>query len=752
MYKRNITSSEKEYIGFIKINLDNGQSEYLKIYTYSDTDDLAYNFCLKHKLDFAFVKKLIEKINFIKENKISPIKRKEEVSFNVKNSNFDEDKENINLNNMNSFSLNGYDSNQKNFINNNLLNNLNDTDARKSNILNLNIFNNGIISNKEFLKENKNYSNENKKDKVDKINNNNFNINLDKSYHNHNPGNKFTNTYKNTKEIIKITIQKCMSILEKEENNDLDLLSSESPKNYLEMDKDYNSAPFCNSKSIINSKNHYNYYQYLTPDLNINESFNAKSIKNNINSNTFNLKSIEKENSGVKTDKKDLKLDEIKKENFKMEKSEEILISVPKNNYNIKNIKYFNKTLDNNRNSSSIPINSHKASNNLKKFNNICVNQEIEFSLISNKKNYLSFCPYINSNKNTESKKIIYKPKNIPRKFHIINNKLCHLHKNTISYGSQNKNNFLFFDNNKNNSGKTFNCLSLKTFPINQNENLFFSTLKTSTSISNCDLLSSNISEKTNNKQNRVTLMSNLNYSNIMRRVSKYKKLSQNKEKFNTRKPNKFNRDQKNDFILGNKILSGKQKQKEENIKYNQSFNNKTFISQNKISIKNNYKTIKKRNLMIFNIKNTISNDYSFKNSNRIKSFFSPKTKNIENLLNYTLCKTHNFYKTLKNFDKHYVYTNKIKEKLLQRNEILNCFRNIFIAITKNNKILDAFNMINKNNIQSPIYEIVKFIVKNCQNKNRFIEYEEFINKALNLFDNFSKEEKIAILNYDQYL
>ena len=85
---------------------------------------------------------------------------------------------------------------------------------------------------------------------------------MDKSYHNHNPGNKFTNTYKNTKEIIKITIQKCMSILEKEENNDLDLLSSESPKNYLEMDKDYNSAPFCNSKSIINSKNHFNFLFY----------------------------------------------------------------------------------------------------------------------------------------------------------------------------------------------------------------------------------------------------------------------------------------------------------------------------------------------------------------------------------------------------------------------------------------------------------------------------------------------------------
>ena len=46
-----------------------------------------------------------------------------------------------------------------------------------------------------------------------------------------------TNADKNTKEIIHLTIQKCMSILEKEENNDLELLSSEFTKNYLEIDK-----------------------------------------------------------------------------------------------------------------------------------------------------------------------------------------------------------------------------------------------------------------------------------------------------------------------------------------------------------------------------------------------------------------------------------------------------------------------------------------------------------------------------------
>ena len=51
MNKRNITSFKKEYIGNIKINLNNGQSECLKICEDSDADDLAYNFCLKHKLE-----------------------------------------------------------------------------------------------------------------------------------------------------------------------------------------------------------------------------------------------------------------------------------------------------------------------------------------------------------------------------------------------------------------------------------------------------------------------------------------------------------------------------------------------------------------------------------------------------------------------------------------------------------------------------------------------------------------------------
>ena len=756
MNKRNITSFKKEYIGNIKINLNNGQSECLKIYEDSDTDDLAYNFCLKHKLDFEIVKKLIEKINFIKRNRISPKKGKEEISFNIKNFDNDKDKENIDLNDMNSYYLNGYDSSQKNFITNNLSNASNGTGGKKSNIFNLNIFNNGIINNKEFSDKSKYHSNEIKKYKNDKTYNNlslnsNINNNLDKSYNNYNSGNKLTNADKNTKEIIHLTIQKCMSILEKEENNDLELLSSEFTKNYLEIDKDYNSAPLDNVKNNINTKNHYNNNLYLTPDLNEKESFNSNNLNNNISPNTFNYNSTEKENSKenkIKRVENNLKINEIKTENFKPEKFEEALKSIPQINYNIKNVKHFNNNSDNIKNSSIVPINNHKESN-LKIFNNIYVEHEIEFSLISKKRNYLLFCPYINLNKNSESNNIIHYKKNISRKFHMINSGFCHLHKNTISYSSQNKNNFLFFGNNKNTLRAITNYSSLKTIPNNEKENLFLSTLKTFSNASNGDLLSSDISEKSNYNQIKVNIMSNSNYSNIMKRASKYKILSRGEKTFNPRKIHIFNKYQKNKFASENNVLSRNKEQKEENNKYKQNTYNKTITSQNnKINIKNNCKKIKKRNF-ILNNKNNISND-SLKNCNGIKTFFSSRT--IGNSSNYSLLKPHIFSKTLKNFDSLCFYRNKIKEKLIEKNEILNCFRNIFNAVTKNNKTLDAFNMINKNNIPSPIYEIVKFIVKNCQNKNRFIEYEEFINKALTLFDNFSKEEKISILNYNKYL
>ena len=68
-----------------------------------------------------------------------------------------------------------------------------------------------------------------------------------------------------------------------------------------------------------------------------------------------------------------------------------------------------------------------------------------------------------------------------------------------------------------------------------------------------------------------------------------------------------------------------------------------------------------------------------------------------------------------------------------------------------NNRTLDAFAIVNKKIIPNEIiYNIIKKIVNHCDKSKRFIEYEEFINKAINLFGVFYMDEKIAILNFNQ--
>ena len=142
----------------------------------------------------------------------------------------------------------------------------------------------------------------------------------------------------------------------------------------------------------------------------------------------------------------------------------------------------------------------------------------------------------------------------------------------------------------------------------------------------------------------------------------------------------------------------------------------------------NSFNKIKEKNTnLIFVPKTTINKTDYLPN----KSKFLSRFKNHNT--NYTICR------------------NKITSNLIEKNEIINSFKNIFNKITKNNKILDAFSLVNRNNIPSPIYDIVKTILKNCNNRNRFVEYNDFINIAFILFDKFSNEDKISILNYKGY-
>ena len=80
------------------------------------------------------------------------------------------------------------------------------------------------------------------------------------------------------------------------------------------------------------------------------------------------------------------------------------------------------------------------------------------------------------------------------------------------SFKSQNKKNILYNDNKS--SIKTItNYPTLKSVSNSENENPVFSMIKT---FSNCDLLSSNVSDNSTNCKNRVTLINNTNYSNLV--------------------------------------------------------------------------------------------------------------------------------------------------------------------------------------------------------------------------------------------
>ena len=757
--KNFISSSKKEYIGDIKINLDNGQSEYLKIYSNSNSEELAYNFCLKHKLDFVVLQKLMEKINFIKNNKISSLsKDQEDFSFNIKSS--IKNKEDNEINGINNLIFNENNLTPINFVNNIQLNNLYDTEETKFNCLSPNNFKNGNITNNgkiEEFKEEKINILENK----DNLDNNimSYDLNdslndklnkLEKAYRNYNPENKIKNELKgNTKEVIDLAIQECMNIVEKEEGNCYNILSPEYKNNNVIFDKCNNSASLVIKNNILNSKNIINNYLYSTPKIKQKETFSINSLNNCVNKSKFNKKYEEKDSSKKKSKYKEKNKDinynlhsKEKEHDLILEKKQDDdILTMQKENYNSNNIEYYNNNIKD-FNDSNV-----NKSNNFKVFNNTSIEHKIDFSLISEKRNYLFLCSNKNiPNNKVENRKTIPKAKNSLSKFNLINKKLARLHKNSNnSFNSQNKKNFLY---NNNNFRTITNYSSLNTIPYYENENPVFSTIKT---ISNCDPRSSTISDKSTTAQNRVTLVSNSNYSNLITRGSTTIKLYKYQTIFNSKKIDKIPKNNKN-FNFSNELLFNKQikeKGKENinsNINYKNTFNKIINKQKNKINLKNINKKIRIRNKKKLII---VNNNIISKNENTSSKIFKSNTT-LNAIVNKS--KKFQFHPTYLKTKNNTISKNRITSNLIEKNEIINSIKNIFKLITKNNIALDAFSVVNKNVIPSPIYDVVKKIVRNCDNKKRFIEYNDFINKAFILFDTFSNEEKISILNYNKYL
>ena len=848
-------SSSNDSQLFLTVHLEKGETEKLNINKNTNPEKLAYDFCLKHNLDFSSVKELVTKIKKFQENNLISDKENLGISSNIKSNKSVLPLGNyiININNNNKKSLINYSSNTINlkelenhkknkdnnfkniiFSNSNITPINSGSNFSKNNLAytssdkNLNIFdfgtskeeiddkltNNNNNSNVNFFNEsNKNKFEYNKKKSNDNYssNSNYFNEsfnnkinNLEKAYVNFNPNNKKSDSKKNNskneikvnaKEIISQTIKNCLKSLEKEENIDNNITISENNNNSLL--KQENKTISVENDNPENNQNKIDFIvqnddKFSLKDIYLIPKEKKISLFNKENSDKDNKKDYDIRNpeKNIIEPKnpfdcvKDVKIKEEednniyfnenlfknKEENITNEKETKInnleeninnLMKIPKNSpNNFKNSfnknslkKYLNKNnlnlnLNNNYNSYYNTTQFIKDNDIITKTpdNNIIQN-EIKFSLLSNKnklpltyshkgfkvkkytklikRNFIKFRSYHESNKKDESLKY--------------SNSIKNHSNNSLGGNNMNKINLIRENSIKNNR----NTSSLK-MPINNDiEKRIFNSLKEDKSFNKSYPLSYTRSEKSNNKDSlknknsknkdyniRTTTTSMGNRTNYNSSISRVSRDSTNRKFYKNKKLIKLNNMNKipvnHVFNYSNEFLLKKQKEKEINTYYN----NRTTI------INNSQNNLFYTNLSYNNNKKIrVSPDYL---SQRTKSNIAADYKNF--LKKKLLRKNKNYHPNLNN----------LTQNLIVKKEIINSLKNIFNLITKNNRTLDAFAIVNKKIIPNEIiYNIIKKIVNHCDKSKRFIEYDEFINKATDLFELFSTDEKITILNFN---
>jgi hypothetical protein len=205
-----------------------------------------------------------------------------------------------------------------------------------------------------------------------------------------------------------------------------------------------------------------------------------------------------------------------------------------------------------------------------------------------------------------------------------------------------------------------------------------------------------------NNKFNHYSIN---NYHNRTEDIKEYKKNKMNKRYLL--------------FNNNNETISG--------------FSNESYIhKKNQTNIKSNNKNyhLKKDKCHISNKSEYIIND-CLKNNLFKREFKLPQTSKMNK-------------KTKKYFEIQFLTNN-----IISKNEIENSFKNIFRYLTKNNNYLDAFSVMNTKTIPSKIYKPIQSVIKNCNNKKRFISESEFVKKGYELFNFFSQNDKISIINFN---
>ena len=584
--------------------------------------------------------------------------------------------------------------NNENIITNNKLFNHNS---------NVNYFNEekniSLNTNKDIshIKEENKYYNENNNnyiedeillDKKNFLSNNKININIDNSLNNE------------------------IQISEHFKDNNLNISKTES--NNLTKNNINNSNDF-----LIQNKNNY-----LKNDINknliVSESINVNIPSSNIKETNLNTIQISKipYNNDYK-DNLDQKLKTISK-------SSKIKRFIPKIK-NYEKIDCINNRSDSIKNKS---ISLLKLLNDSYNQMNNCIGKKYKQSPIiygnKNNKNFndkeIECTPstYIKSCKNSLSslavsdKNLISTIKDNNLKTGILNlinnaykyDELNNLHRNSNSnalYGKNNK-----FVNRSKLSQNIINSNSLNLKPDIINEELENNDYKNGNyTITKENKTSKYISllenyHRQNNKFNHYSIN---NYHNKTEDIKEYKKNKMNKRYLL--------------FNNNNETISGLS---------NESYvyqKNQTNFKSNKI----NYH-LKKNKCHISNKTEYLINDY-LKNNLFKREFKLPQTGKINR-------------KTKKYFEINFLTNN-----IVSKNEIENSFKNIFNFLTKNNNYLDAFSVMNTKTIPSKIYKPIQSVIKSCNNKKRFISENEFVQKGYELFNFFSQNDKISIINFN---
>ena len=294
---------------------------------------------------------------------------------------------------------------------------------------------------------------------------------------------------------------------------------------------------------------------------------------------------------------------------------------------------------------------------------------------------------------------------------------------------------------------------NMKNNILNKNNNGsiiddYFNNRYSLTNLNSTNSLNNNVYNNNKMSQKRLNSIS-LNENILTEEIR-----NSNKSRFMSKKSfekknlniNNSNKDISKNIIKINDIRKCKEKRnnlnkrkliikEKENINYNNNntISNTPFIKIKKIEALFNSNPInEKSKINIIDKNNTnicITDNYDHSKKFVQNTHFSP-------------CNTTN-YKTKK-----YIQFKYLTKNIITKKDIENYFKKIFNYICKNHEYLDVFKSMNTKTIPVEIYKPVQSVIKKCNNKKRFISVNEFIQKGYEQFHFFSRNDKIAVMNF----